>query len=116
LTHQYPSVSISFQEEYDEALKEYKSSEGYKKYLGFMDIIGTHNKTITKPYASSMSSSGHVCEKQCWGFGGLCTCHADSVGLRKEEQPLKGNRSQRDGLRPKDSLWNGLISCGIEWN
>ena len=42
--HQYPSVSISFQEEYDEALKEYKSSEGYKKYLGFMDIIGTHNK------------------------------------------------------------------------
>ena len=35
------SASISLQEEYDEAMKEYNSSEGYKKNLGFRRKEGT---------------------------------------------------------------------------
>ena len=35
------SASISLQEGYDEAMKEYKSSEGYKKNLGFRRKKGT---------------------------------------------------------------------------
>ena len=124
------SIKISFQEEYDEALKEYKSSEGYKKYLGFMDR-GNTQITSQISYASSMSSSGHVCSTVL-GFGGLLSVvprgfhrfEKRRAAIERKPKP-KGRakasehspkKSEEFRKNPKDSLWNGGISCGIEWN